>query len=52
LDCDSLLQKLDLDSIKTHHWQIVKSSAYTGENLLEGINWIISDIAARILTLD
>lgn len=49
---EEIREKLDLDSIKTHHWQIVKSSAYTGENLLEGINWIISDIAARILTLD
>ncbi|XP_075222026.1 ADP ribosylation factor-like 2 isoform X1 [Lycorma delicatula] len=43
---------LELDKIKTHHWQIIKSSAVTGENLLIGIDWIIDDIAARIFTLD
>lgn len=43
---------LELESIKTHHWQIVWCSAITGQNLLEGINWLVDDIAARIFTLD
>lgn len=43
---------LELESIKTHHWQIVWCSAVTGQNLLEGIDWLIDDIAARIFTLD
>ncbi|PSN36516.1 ADP-ribosylation factor-like protein 2 [Blattella germanica] len=43
---------LELESIKTHHWKIVWCSAVTGQNLLEGINWLIDDIAARIFTLD
>ncbi|XP_049785434.1 ADP-ribosylation factor-like protein 2 isoform X2 [Schistocerca cancellata] len=43
---------LELDSIKTHHWQIVWCSAITGQNLLQGIDWLIDDIAARIFTLD
>ncbi|KDR20929.1 ADP-ribosylation factor-like protein 2 [Zootermopsis nevadensis] len=43
---------LELESIKTHHWQIVWCSAITGQNLLEGIDWLIDDIAARIFTLD
>ncbi|CAM1318975.1 ARL2 (predicted) [Pycnogonum litorale] len=43
---------LDLDNIRTHHWKILKCSAMTGENLLDGIDWIIDDIAARIFTLD
>lgn len=42
---------LNLDSIKTHHWQIIWCSAVTGENLLHGIDWLIDDIAARIFTL-
>ena len=46
------LQLLDLDSIKTHHWRIVWCSAVTGENLLQGINWLLDDIGARIFTLD
>ncbi|XP_039757484.1 ADP-ribosylation factor-like protein 2 [Pararge aegeria] len=43
---------LDLDNIKTHHWRIMQCSAVTGENLLEGINWMLDDIANRIFTLD
>ena len=45
-------QILELDRIKTHHWRIVKCSAVTGENLLEGVDWIVGDIGARIFTLD
>ncbi len=45
-------QLLDLDSIKTHHWCIVWCSAVTGENLLQGIDWLLDDISARIFTLD
>jgi len=43
---------LELDKIETHHWQIVGCSAVTGEHLLEGVDWVINDIAARIFTLD
>ncbi|XP_050294854.1 ADP-ribosylation factor-like protein 2 [Anthonomus grandis grandis] len=49
---DQLKEALELDTIKTHHWKIVSCSAVTGENLLEGIDWLINDIAARIFTLD
>ncbi|XP_052767317.1 ADP-ribosylation factor-like protein 2 [Mya arenaria] len=45
-------QGLDLDEITTHHWLIQGCSAVTGENLLEGIDWIIDDIASRIFTMD
>ncbi|ENN70840.1 hypothetical protein D910_07767 [Dendroctonus ponderosae] len=45
-------QALDLDKIKSHHWKIVSCSAVTGENLLDGIDWLITDIATRIFTLD
>lgn len=48
----NFIQVLDLDSIKTHHWQIIKCSAITGENLLQGVDWLIRDIGARIFTMD
>ncbi|CAH1127509.1 unnamed protein product [Ceutorhynchus assimilis] len=51
-DIKQLKEILELDKIKTHHWKIVQCSAVTGENLLEGIDWLIGDIAARIFTLD
>ncbi|ELU13019.1 hypothetical protein CAPTEDRAFT_143279, partial [Capitella teleta] len=43
---------LELDNIKSHHWLIQGCSAVTGENLLEGIDWVIDDIASRIFTMD
>nr|CAH7738610.1 unnamed protein product [Callosobruchus chinensis] len=49
---EELRDILELDAIKTHHWKIISCSAVTGENLLEGMDWIIDDIAARIFTLD
>lgn len=43
---------LNLDEITTHHWLIQDCSAVTGANLLQGIDWIIDDIASRIFTMD
>ena len=43
---------LELDKIKTHHWQIVGCSAVTGDNLLAGVDWLLDDISRRIFTLD
>jgi len=48
----SFFQSLALDSIKTHHYRIVRCSAVTGENLLQGMDWLLEDIGARIFTLD
>ncbi|KAK6922710.1 Small GTPase superfamily, ARF/SAR type [Dillenia turbinata] len=40
---------LNLDAMdKTRHWKIVGCSAYTGEGLLEGFDWLVQDIASRI----
>ncbi len=47
-----MFQLLELDAIKTHHWRIVWCSAVTGENLLQGVDWLLQDIGARIFTLD
>ncbi|CAI0397408.1 unnamed protein product [Linum tenue] len=52
-----LLQKaisvLNLDNMdRTRHWKIIGCSAYTGEGLLEGFDWLVQDIASRIYVLD
>nr|CAD7452463.1 unnamed protein product [Timema tahoe] len=49
-----LLQEeiLELNLIKTHNWKIVGCSAVTGDNLVAGIDWLVSDISSRIFTLD
>jgi ADP-ribosylation factor-like protein 2 len=39
---------LELGKIQTHHWKMFKASALSDENILEGINWIVSDISKRI----
>ncbi|KAI9025007.1 ADP-ribosylation factor-like 2-like protein [Phycomyces nitens] len=43
---------LGLDDIKSHHWAIMACSAVTGNNLLKGMDWIVSDVASRIYMLD
>ncbi|KAJ2656622.1 ADP-ribosylation factor-like protein 2 [Coemansia sp. RSA 1200] len=46
---DDIRQQLELDLLTTHHWSIRGCSAVTGSNLLDGIKWIVSDIASHIL---
>jgi len=43
---------LDLDSLTHRHWKIVGCCALTGDNLLNGIDWLTEDIQARIFNLD
>lgn len=50
--CASMPQALRLHEIRTHHWSIVACSAVTGENLVEGLDWIVNDIAARVFIDD
>ena len=52
LSPEEIRDVLELEKIKTHHWQIVACSAVTGNNLLEGVDWILEDISKRIFTLD
>jgi ADP-ribosylation factor-like protein 2 len=37
---------------KDRHWKIVGCSAYSGEGLLQGFDWLVKDIASRIYVLD
>lgn len=43
-----ICQALDLLSIKMHRWKILPCSAMTGENLVQGLDWVVNDIAGRI----
>ena len=52
LSPQEIREALELDKIKTHHWMILGCSAVTGQNLLDGIDWVINDIASRIFTMD
>jgi len=52
LSMEEIAAALELEKIKMHHWQIVACSAVTGENLLQGVDWILDDISRRIFTLD
>ncbi|KAL3874776.1 hypothetical protein ACJMK2_037746 [Sinanodonta woodiana] len=52
LTSEAIKEAMDLENIQTHHWLIIGCSAVTGQNLLEGIDWIIDDIASRIFTMD
>ncbi|KAA0197773.1 ADP ribosylation factor 2 [Fasciolopsis buskii] len=43
-------EALALDEIKGHHWCILGCSAVTGENLLEGVDWMLKDVSSRIFS--
>lgn len=50
---DEITKVLKLDALdKTRHWEIVGCSAYTGQGLKEGFDWLVQDIASRIYVLD
>ncbi len=46
------LQVLDLEAMGTRHWRIVGCSAVTGAGLIDGFDWVVSDIKSRIALLD
>jgi ADP-ribosylation factor-like protein 2 len=37
-----------LDNIHTHKWRIMTCSAITGENLQEGLHWVVQDAKDRL----
>ena len=41
------VQALDLPSIKSHRWRIQPCSAVTGDHLIEGLDWVVNDVAGR-----
>eukprot|EP01112_Ceratiomyxa_fruticulosa_P007277 TRINITY_DN1882_c0_g1_i2.p1 TRINITY_DN1882_c0_g1~~TRINITY_DN1882_c0_g1_i2.p1 ORF type:complete len:212 (+),score=47.12 TRINITY_DN1882_c0_g1_i2:82-636(+) len=47
-----IVQYLNLEGITTHHWNIQACSAVNGSGLVEGIDWVVKDVASRIFFLD
>ncbi|MCJ1482909.1 hypothetical protein MMC06_003075 [Schaereria dolodes] len=45
---DEIRRGLQLDSIKTHNWIIVRCSAITGENLQNGLAWVVQDAKDKL----
>mmetsp|Transcript_444 Transcript_444/g.1135 ORF Transcript_444/g.1135 Transcript_444/m.1135 type:complete len:185 (-) Transcript_444:299-853(-) len=43
---------LGLDAIRKRHWCICSCSAVTGEGLVSGVDWMVTDIASRIFMFD
>ena len=41
-------QKLELDGIATHKWIILPCSAMTGENLENGLAWVVQDARDKL----
>eukprot|EP00899_Mesostigma_viride_P000188 jgi/Mesvir1/1016/Mv17550-RA.1 len=53
LDAAQIEQALDLgEMVGSRHWSICGCSAITGEGLLRGMDWVVSDIASRIFMYD
>nr|XP_060613851.1 ADP-ribosylation factor-like protein 2 [Anolis sagrei ordinatus] len=52
LTATAIQEALDLEGIQSHHWCIQGCSAYTGENLLAGIDWLLDDISSRVFTAE
>ncbi|GLB33309.1 putative GTP-binding protein [Lyophyllum shimeji] len=48
LSASEIQQTLDLGAITTHHWRIWPCSAVTGANLVEGLDWVVGDVAGRL----
>ncbi|CAM0948611.1 unnamed protein product [Alopecurus aequalis] len=50
---DEIAKVLNLEVMnKDRHWKIIGCSAYTGDGLLQGFDWLVQDIASRIYVLD
>ncbi|KAK1974927.1 ADP-ribosylation factor family protein [Colletotrichum cereale] len=48
MDEQEILQGLQLEAIRTHHWHILRCSAMTGTNLEEGLAWVVDDAKKRL----
>ncbi|TGJ87433.1 hypothetical protein E0Z10_g1343 [Xylaria hypoxylon] len=48
MDEAEILQGLQLKAIRSHRWHVLRCSAVTGENLREGLAWVVEDARARL----
>lgn len=51
LPVQQIRELLALDDITTHHWYISGCSAYSGDNVLPGIEWLVSDVSSRLFSM-
>ena len=42
------VQALDLDSLRSHSFRVLPCSARTGDNLLDGFDWLVGEISQRM----
>jgi len=49
LPASTIKEILRLDDIKKHRWRIFETSACTGQNLLEALDWLCSDVASQVI---
>ena len=54
LTSEQIAEVLELGSeiFAKRHWEIHPCSAVTGEGLVDGVDWIVQDIASRIFLMD
>jgi len=53
LQPEELAKVLNLEAMdKSRHWKIVGCSAVSGEGLLAGFDWLVSDVGSRIYMLE
>jgi len=52
LDSAEIKDVLRLAELAKRHWRIVACSAVTGDGLLHGLDWIVSDISKRIFMFE
>ncbi|KAF4119274.1 ADP-ribosylation factor-like protein 2 [Geosmithia morbida] len=45
---EEILSALQLESIRTHQWRVLRCSAMTGKNLTEGLAWVVADAKKRL----
>ena len=43
-----IAQALDLDSLRSHSFRVLPCSARTGDNLLDGFDWLVGEISQRM----
>lgn len=41
---------LQLQTVNTRHWGAIGCSARSGQGLLQGVDWVVKDIASRLFT--
>ena len=52
LSAPHVAQQLHLPQVTSHRWNVFPCSAVAGDNLLPGIQWLLSYVSARLLPTD